>query len=115
MQEAAERIGFYGIGAIHARVAASRTRLRFSVQLLQPFRPFYQNVARSIREAAAAMTEAGADLRIEFLEDLSPQNTVDVARHLAEDCQAICITSAVHPLLQQAIEEVQAQNVHALP
>ena len=112
VQEAAERIGFYGTGAIQARVAANRPRLRFGILLLQPHRPFYQNVARAMREAAATQSDAEVELRFEFLEDLSPQNTAEVARTLAGDCQAICITSAVHPLLLQTVEEIQARGVH---
>ncbi len=112
VQEAAERIGFYGLCAIQSRVAASRPRLRFGALLLQPHRPFYQNVALALRKAAAASTDAEIDMRIEFLDDLSPQNTADAARTLAEDCHAICITSAVHPQVTQAVEEIGARGVH---
>jgi LacI family transcriptional regulator len=111
VQEAAERIGFYGLGAIQSRIAASRPRYRFGALLLQPHRPFYQNVAHAFREAAAAMPEAEIDLRLEFLDDLSPQNTAARALALAEDCQAICLTSAVHPLVIQAVEQIQSRGV----
>ena len=53
VQKAAEEIGFYGVGSIQARVAAARPRLRFGVLLLQPHRPFYQNVAQALEDAAA--------------------------------------------------------------
>lgn len=112
VQEAAQRIGFYGLGAIQARVAAARPRFRFGVILLQPHRPFYQQTARALRDAAAAVTSAEIDLRIEFLEDLSPQNTAERALKLAESCQAICLTAAVHPFVTQAIEQIQARGVH---
>lgn len=49
VQEAAARIGFYGLGAIQARVAAALPRLRFGFLLLQPHRPFYQNIAQTLR------------------------------------------------------------------
>lgn len=112
VQEAAEKIGFYGRGAIQSRVAASRPKYRFGILLLQPHRPFYQNVARALRQAAAETTEAEIDLRIEFLEDLSPQNTADRARKLAEECHAISITTAVHPVVIQALEEIAAKGMH---
>lgn len=112
VQDAAERIGFYGLGAIQSRVSASLPRFRLGVILLQPHRPFYQNVARALRQAAAEVAEAEVDLRIEFLEDLSPTNTADRARALAEECQAVCITSAVHPVVQEAVAQIQARGVH---
>lgn len=108
---AAEAIGFYGLGAIEARVAAARPRFRFGVLLLQPHRPFYQMVAEAMRAAAAATVGADVEIRIEHLEDLSPQNTAERALALAQDCHAICVTTAVHPLVMQAIETIQAKGV----
>lgn len=111
VQDAAARIGFYGLGAIQSRVAAARPKLRLGALLLQPHRPFYQNIATALREAASQRTDAEIDLRIEHLEDLSPQNTADRALALAADCQAICIVSAVHPILSEAVTQIQAQGV----
>jgi LacI family transcriptional regulator len=111
VQEAAENIGFYGLGAIQARVAASRPRHRFGFLLLQPHRPFYQNCATAIREAASAVTSADIDVRIEFLEDLSPQNTASRLLALAEVCDSVCITTAVHPLVTEAVDTLQDRGI----
>ncbi|KAF0114928.1 MAG: LacI family transcriptional regulator [Rhodobacteraceae bacterium] len=111
VQRAAEEIGFYGLGSIQARVAAARPHMRFGVLLLQPHRPFYQNVARALEQAASSADGAEVDLRIEFLEDLSPQNVATRALDLASTCNAICVTSAVHPVVTQALEQIQAQGV----
>ncbi len=111
VQKAAEEIGFYGVGSIQARVAAARPRLRFGVLLLQPHRPFYQNVAQALEDAAANAVGADIDLRVEFLEDLSPQNVADRALDLAETCNAICVTSAVHPVVTEALEQIQTRGI----
>lgn len=111
VQQAAEEIGFYGLGSIQARVSAARPRLRFGVLLLQPHRPFYQNVARALEEAAATTTGAEVELRIEFLEDLSPQNIADRALALSQDCHAICLTAAVHPVVTTTLERIQAKGI----
>lgn len=113
VQEAAERIGFYGLGAIQAKVSASRPRYRFGFLLLQPHRQFYQNCAAAIRDAAASIAESGIDVevRIEFLEDLSPQNTAARALELGERCDSVCITSAVHPVVTQAVEALQGRGL----
>lgn len=111
VQEVAGRIGFYGLGAIQSRVAASRPKFRFGILLLQPHRPFYQNIAAALRRAAAEASSAEIELRIEFLEDLSPQTTADHARRLAQDCQAIGIVSAVHPIVTEAVAAIQAKGV----
>lgn len=111
VQQAAEEIGFYGLGSIQARVSAARPKLRFGVLLLQPHRPFYRNVARALEDAAATASGAEVDLRIEFLEDLSPQNVANRALALAAECQAICVTAAVHPVVTEALERIQAQGI----
>ena len=110
IQKAAEEIGFYGIGSIQARVAAARPHLRFGVLLLQPHRPFYQNVARAMADAAASAAGARVELRVEFLEDLSPQNVAIRALALAADCHALCLTAAVHPVVTEALEQIQAKG-----
>lgn len=111
VQQAAEEIGFYGLGSIQARVSAARPKLRFGVLLLQPHRPFYRNVASALEDAAATASGAEVDLRIEFLEDLSPQNVANRALALAAECQAICVTAAVHPVVTEALERIQAQGI----
>lgn len=108
VQQAAEDIGFYGVGSIQARVAAARPRLRLGVLLLQPHRPFYQNVARALQEAAAQAVGAEVDLRIEFLEDLSPKSTASRVLALGVDCAAICVVAAAHPTVTEAVSQLQA-------
>ena len=111
VQRAAEEIGFYGLGSIQARVAAARPRLRFGVLLLQPHRPFYRNVALALEEAAARAVGADVELRVEFLEDLSPQNVAARALDLARDCRAVCLTAAVHPVVTEALEQIRANGI----
>lgn len=111
VQQAAEKIGFYGLGTIQAKVSANRPRYRFGFLLLQPHRQFYQSCAAAIREAAASVSEADIDVRFEFLEDLSPQNTAARALALGDECDSVCITSAVHPVVIQAVETLQQRGL----
>jgi LacI family transcriptional regulator len=107
VKDAAETIGFYGLGAIESRVAAARAKYRFGFLLHQPTRAFYQNLAKALTAAAARVTHAQVDVRIEFLDDLSPQTIARSMLHLAEDCDAIGVVAAVHPVVTQAIETLQ--------
>ncbi len=111
VQAAAGQIGFYGLGAITARNAMMRPKYRMAVLLLQPHRPFYQMIAAALRSAAEAAIDAEIDLRIEHLIDLSPQNTAARALALAADCDALCICTAVHPLVIQAVDTIKANGV----
>lgn len=111
VQEAAARIGFYGLGAIQARVVSSQPKYRLGFLLLQPHRPFYKKAADVIRVAAAAVNAAAVEVQIAFVDDLAPQTTAAAALALADVCDAICLTTAVHPLVIQTIEAIQARGV----
>ena len=107
VKEAAQAIGFYGFGAIQSRVAAARAKYRLGFLLHQPSRAFYQNLAKAIRAAAEGMESCEVEARIEFLDDLSPQNTASRMIALGAECDAIGVVAAVHPLVTQAIAELQ--------
>ena len=111
VEEAAATIGFYGLGAIKSRIASGRSKYLFGFLLLQPHRQFYQNVAKAIRNAAAEISDADVEVRIDFLEELSPQTTAARLQALAHDCDAVGVTSAVHPLVTQAVDDVQSSGV----
>jgi LacI family transcriptional regulator len=107
VKDAAQMIGFYGLGTIESRVAAARAKFRFGFLLHQPSRAFYKNVAQALREAAARVTDCQVEAKIEFLDDLSPQNIAARMLALGEECDAIGVVAAVHPIVIQAVEKLQ--------
>ena len=107
IKEAAQAIGFYGFGAIQSRVAAARAKYRFGFLLHQPSRVFYQNLAKALRTAAEGTEACEIEARIEFLADLSPQNTASRMMALGAECDAIGVVAAVHPLVTQAVVDLQ--------
>lgn len=111
VKEAAQAIGFYGFGAIESRVVAARPKYRFGFLLHQPTRAFYKNLAKALETAAATARSANVDAKIEFLEDLSPQNLAARMSAMAEDCQAIAVVAAVHPIVSGAIESLQERGI----
>jgi LacI family transcriptional regulator len=110
VKEAAQEIGFYGMGTIDSRIAAARARYRFGFLLHQPSRQFYLNLAQALRTAAERTSDSVIELRIEFLDDLSPQNTAAKMLELAENCDAIGVVAAVHPIVSQTVETLQRQG-----
>jgi LacI family transcriptional regulator len=111
VRTAAESLGFYGVGAIRNRLATSRTRYRFGFLLHQPGRAFYVNVAQALRAAAAKLPDPEIDIRIEFVDDLSPQNIAARMLALGSECNAIGVVAAVHPVVSQAVDALQAKGV----
>jgi LacI family transcriptional regulator len=111
VRDAAETIGFYGLGSIESRVAATRPRYRFGFLLQQPTRRFYRDLGKALASAAERVSEADVDARIEFLEELAPQNIAARMLKLAEECDAIGVVAAVHPLVTETVEILQQRGV----
>lgn len=101
--EAAREIGFYGFGALQARIDQARPRDRFVVMLQQPGRLFYETVADHLRRAAAAIREREVDLVIEFMSDLSPDTIARRMQELGGDCDCLAVVAAEHPMISDAI------------
>ena len=110
VQDVARDIGFYGAGAIESRVAATRPKYKFGFVLHQSSRAFYQNVAKAIREAAVRTDVAQIEVVIEFIENLSPQNIASKMLALGGSMDAIGVVAAVHPIVTQAIETLEANG-----
>ncbi|MES2435416.1 MAG: LacI family DNA-binding transcriptional regulator [Pseudomonadota bacterium] len=111
VQEAAEAINFYGTGAIQAHVAANRPKYRLGFLLHQPTRSFYRDLGAALALEAKSIADAEIDARIEYLEDLSPQNISARLLDLAETCDAIAVVAAVHPMISETLDALRARNV----
>lgn len=111
IREAAERIGYYGLGAIRSHIALRKPKLSFGFLLHQPNRTFYKMLGAALQAAAKAAPDHEIDAQIVYTEDLSPQTMTAKLLDLGERCQAVGVVSAVHPLITQAVDGLAARNV----
>lgn len=111
VKETAERIGFYGLGAIRAQISARRSKYRFGFLLLQPSRSYYQILGTAIRDASAQVEEAQVEPVVAYAEDLSPQNLAERITALGNDCDAVAVVSSVHPFVLDAVDSLQQKGV----
>lgn len=112
--EAAERIGFYGLGSIRENDRAARPRVRMGVLLLQRSRSLYLNLARALEAASRATSTHDVSLRIEHLDDLSPQVVVEAMERLSALSDVIGVVAAEHPIVSGSIETLAERNVPVL-
>lgn len=110
VQEAADRIGFHGLGVIDARKKASLPRHRLAFLLQQSSRDLYQLFAQRIREAAAQRRDQVIEPVIEFADNLEPEHIAGRLRALGQDCEAVAVIAADHPLIGQAIQALRANG-----
>jgi LacI family transcriptional regulator len=104
--QAAESVGFYGIGSIREGLHSARPKVRIGMLLLQRNRAFYKSLAASFEAAAAAVRDYEVLLQIEFLEELSPQNVSDGLVRLAERSDVIGLVAPEHPIVSATIERL---------
>lgn len=109
--QAAEAVGFYGIASIKQSLAIARPRLRIGVLLLQRNRVLYRDLNIALEAAAKAVRDHDVMIRIEHLEDLSPQNVADGLFRLAETSDCLCVVSTEHPIVSSAIEALAARQI----
>lgn len=104
VMNAAQNIGFYGLGSIeHAIRKQSRTH-RLGVLLQQGNRSFYRGLGDALRRVANTYRDETVDLRIEFLDDLSPDNVAAHLGQLAFACDSVALVAAEHPIISDAID-----------
>ncbi len=111
IRDAAQSIGFYGLGAINNRLSITRKKYRFGALLQQSGRIYYQMLDRELKAASRRVVDADVDFQVEFLEELTPQNVAARMLTLGESCDAIAVVAAVHPLVSHAIETLQQRGV----
>lgn len=111
VREAAERIGYYGVGTIKAQIASRRSKLKFGFVLHQPNRTFYKMLGTALTEASRAIEEHDIEVEVVFAQDLSPQFIGGKVLELGETCQAVGVVSAVHPVVTQAVTTLEEKDV----
>lgn len=114
VRNAAEEIGFYGLGVIDARKKEAMPHYRFGFLLQQSSRELYQLFAQRIREAAGRRRDEQVEPVIEFVDRLEPDNIAGRLIALGEHCAAVSVIAADHPLIAQAIQALRADGKPAV-
>lgn len=110
VQAAADRIGFYGSGAIEDRFRKTVPNYRLGFLLQQSNRELYQLFGRRIAIACQERRDDIIHPVVEFVDELTPENIAARLRALGRDCDAVSVIAADHPLIAQAIRELREQG-----
>lgn len=111
VQEAAQRIGFYGTGVLRTRRDDALPHFRFGFLLQQSSRDLYRLFGEKIREAAATRRGERVDCLIDFVDRLDPANIAERLRALGKECDVVSLIAADHPFIGQAIRELREDGV----
>jgi LacI family transcriptional regulator len=109
--EAAEAVGFYGVASIKGSLRSALPKVRIGMLLLPPKRSFYKDLARVFEIAAKAVTSHQVSLRLEYYDDLAPQNVVDGIMRLAATCDVLAVIAPEHPNVSSTIEQLATRGI----
>ncbi|PTV93358.1 LacI family transcriptional regulator [Rhodobacter aestuarii] len=110
VQAAAEKIGFYGLGAIEDQMRKGAPHYKLGFLLQQSSRDLYQLLGRKISEACQARPLEVVVPLIDFVDLLTPENIAQRLRALGEACDAVAIIAADHPQIGQTIRELRERG-----
>jgi LacI family transcriptional regulator len=110
VQDAADEIGYYGLGVLDARKKASMPHYRLGFLLQQSSRELYQLFGRKVREAAASWRDAQLETVVEFVDELDPENIASRLLKLGGVCNATALIAADHPLIGQTIQTLRSRR-----
>lgn len=109
--ETAEKIGFYGLGALRERKRDNLPHRKLGFLMQQSRRPLYQLWAEGITAAASRRADTVIEANVLFEDDLAPEAVATNLLHLGAQSDAVAIITADHPLVSQAIDELRTNGV----
>ncbi len=107
VQSAAEKIGYYGVGAINYRLKEATPTYRFGFLMQQSNRPLYQMFSQKITEACHRRANEIVNPLIDFVDMLTPENIATRLKALGQQCDAVALIGSDHPVIGNAIRELK--------
>ncbi|WP_102226630.1 LacI family DNA-binding transcriptional regulator [Acidimangrovimonas sediminis] len=107
VQAAAEKIGFYGLGAIEDRMRKSAPQYRLGFLLQQSSREIYQIFGRQIVAAARRRHAEVVEPLVDFVDLLTPENIAARLKALGRECDAVAVIAADHPVIGHTIRDLR--------
>lgn len=103
VQEAAQRIGYYGANAIRARLMADLRELHFALILQKERHAFYQDFASIFEARAAGVTTHRLRVTVRFAQSTLPAEVAQMIAAMAGKVDAVAATGIDHHLVTAAV------------
>ncbi len=109
--DAANEIGFYGLGALRQRKRENLPHRKLGFLMQQSHRPLYQMWAEALMSASMRRADAVIEPDVVFEDDLSPEAVSANLLRMGQTSDAIAVVTADHPLVSQAIDELRGRGI----
>lgn len=107
----AQNVGFYGIATIRSHLKSDLPVKRLGIIVQQESMPFHKELGERFKEACEAREDSRVIASVEHIDDLDPLIVANTLRKMGETFSAIAITSADHPLVNRAVDELSDRGV----
>ena len=102
--EVAQRLGFYGSGAIRGSIERSGPPRTVGLLVQDESTPFHAEFARRFIAECDMPGTPVLRPKVVHLRDLDPARAAERIESLADECDAIAISTADHPLVNEAVD-----------
>ncbi|MDA8767496.1 LacI family DNA-binding transcriptional regulator [Planktomarina temperata] len=109
--EAAQRVGYHGMGTFRDRLDQSLPEVKLGFVLLKQTQEFYRNFAREIDQAVAARTDIRGEAIVRFSSSQSPAEFAEILTELGETCDAIAGAAVNDQKLDRIVQDLKDKNV----
>ena len=109
--EAAQRVGYHGVGTFRDRLVQSLPEVKLGFVLLKQSQEFYHNFAREIERAVAARSDLRGEAIVRFSSSQSPAEFADILTELGETCDAIAGVAVNDQRLDRIVQDLKGKNV----
>lgn len=109
--DAAEQLGFKRAGIIQRRISEQQRPLKFGFVLQSQRSGFYKELGLALRQAAQALHHPSATVELVFMDDFTPRKVAESLHALATKVDAVGLVAADHPVINQAVEQLNAKDI----
>lgn len=104
--EAARTLGYQSDEIWRQKVDARRPAKRLGFVLQKKSKPFYRHLAAELERAASGLGTIRAEVRIAFVDALSPGDLADAIEAMAGEVDAMAVVAIDHPRVNTAVDGV---------
>lgn len=111
VHEAARRIGYHGVTAIHSRILADLPELHFGIILQKSGHAFYQAFASELEDQFRAHMGHRLRATIRFVESTRPAELAQMIASMSGKVQAVAATGLDHHEVTRAVGDLRGRGI----
>lgn len=112
--DAADRIGYHGMGVFQSRLERPRPELRFGFVLLKKSQEFFQNFAKELEHAVAERKDYRITIDIRYASSQSPDEFAKLLTDLGRKCNTIGAIAVNDQRLNQVVQTLKDDGVNVI-